>query len=201
MKGSAALNRMGKLLRLARYRQPIFGQLGVGNRFAKDAYISERAHVGNWNYFGSYSMILNAKIGNYCSIAPGVMIGPADHSLDYLTTYNTLSSELVGHEMFGAPAVVGSDVWLASNVVVKQGVVIGNGVVVGANSFVNRDVPDYAIVGGTPARVIRQRFDDKTVSFLEESRWWEADMSGARIKLEEIAKACGMRSSRGSERL
>ena len=56
-----------------------------------------------------------------------------------------------------APVVIGDEAWLGANAVVLRGVRIGRGAIVGANSVVTRDVPDYAIVGGVPARLLRMR--------------------------------------------
>ena len=56
--------------------------------------------------------------------------------------------------------------------IVKQGVHIGNGAVVGAGSVVTKDVPDYAIVAGNPAKVIRYRFEQSIIDGLLETEWW-----------------------------
>ena len=69
--------------------------------------------------------------------------------------------------------VVGNDVWIGQNVTVLPGVHIGDGAIVGANSVVSKDVPPYHIVGGNPAKIIRKRFDDETVSFLLQLKWWD----------------------------
>jgi acetyltransferase-like isoleucine patch superfamily enzyme len=81
---------------------------------------------------------------------------------------------------------VGHDVWIAAGAIIKTGVKIGNGAVVGANSFVNKDVPPYAIVIGTPAKVYKYRFDEKTIAELEKSQYWEQKPSKARQNLLEI---------------
>lgn len=52
------------------------------------------------------------------------------------------------------------------------GVTIGNGAVIGAMSVVTKDVPDYAIVAGSPARVIRSRFEEHVVALMMQSKWW-----------------------------
>ena len=56
-----------------------------------------------------------------------------------------------------APIYIGNDVWIGHRVIVLPGVHIGNGAVIGAGAVVTKDVPDYAIVGGNPARVIKYR--------------------------------------------
>jgi acetyltransferase-like isoleucine patch superfamily enzyme len=56
-----------------------------------------------------------------------------------------------------APVIIENDVWIASNCTIGKGVRIGKGSIIAANSFVNKDVPSYSIVGGVPARFIRSR--------------------------------------------
>lgn len=75
---------------------------------------------------------------------------------------------------------VGNDVWIGCNVVILPGVTIGDGAIVAAGSIVTKDVPPYAIVAGTPARVLRYRWDEKTVERVSRLKWW--DWEDERIK-------------------
>ncbi len=68
---------------------------------------------------------------------------------------------------------IGSNVILSRGASVLSGVKIGDGAVVGANAVVTKDVPPYAIVAGNPAKVIRFRFDEKTIEKLQQIRWWD----------------------------
>ncbi|HDZ8876661.1 hypothetical protein J4G66_16215 [Aeromonas dhakensis] len=70
---------------------------------------------------------------------------------------------------------IGNDVWIGANAIILPGVTIGDGAVVGAGAVVTRDVPDYAIVVGVPAKVIRQRFNKKQISILKRICWWDWD--------------------------
>ena len=66
-----------------------------------------------------------------------------------------------------------NDVWIGVNAVIRRGVTVGNGAVVGANSFVNKEVPDFAVVGGCPARIIKFRFDEETQKRIIASAYWD----------------------------
>jgi len=158
--------------RSLRYGKRVYGKTGRHNRFMRGCFILENAEIGSYNHVGSYTMINNAIIGNYCSIAPGVKIGQADHDVAYYST-NSRFCERGSYKMYSKPSVIGNDVWLGENSIVLQGVKIGNGAVVGAGAVVTRDVPDYAIAVGVPARVTRQRLDDETAERLSNSHWWE----------------------------
>ena len=63
--------------------------------------------------------------------------------------------------------------WIGQNVTILPGVHIGNGAIIGANSVVTKDVPAYHVAGGNPARIIRKRFGDKTIDFLQQIKWWD----------------------------
>ena len=69
--------------------------------------------------------------------------------------------------------VIGNDVWIGYEAVILSGVTVGDGAIIGARAVVTKDVPPYAIVGGIPARYIRRRVDEKTVTKLMELKWWE----------------------------
>jgi serine acetyltransferase len=71
------------------------------------------------------------------------------------------------------PIHIGHDVWIGARVFIRDGVKIGNGAVVAAGSVVVKDVPDYAIVGGVPAKIIRYRFSEEMIAELLNLKWWE----------------------------
>lgn len=69
--------------------------------------------------------------------------------------------------------VIGNDVWIGYEAVILSGVTIGDGAIIGTRAIVTKDVPPYTIVGGVPAKTIRKRFADATISALLEARWWD----------------------------
>jgi lipopolysaccharide biosynthesis protein len=68
--------------------------------------------------------------------------------------------------------VIGNDVWIGAGALLKRGITVGHGAVIGARALVTRDVPPYAIVAGSPARIIRYRFDEETIARLLSLAWW-----------------------------
>lgn len=84
--------------------------------------------------------------------------------------------------------IVGNDVWIGSRVMVVGGVTIGDGAVIAAGAVVTKDVPPYAVVGGVPAKVIRYRFSEDIVKFLEELEWWNLPESELKEHIELFQK-------------
>lgn len=79
----------------------------------------------------------------------------------------------MGHPSTNGDVVIGNDVWIGSGVTIMSGITIGDGAVLAANACVVKDVAPYHIVGGNPAKSIKQRFEDDVVEILLRLRWWE----------------------------
>ena len=145
------------------------------------------SEIGEYTYIGRYCDITLAKIGRYCSIGNFVVIGGGEHRLDRISTnFELYPDSQTGIELADRDLIIKNDVWIGTNAVIRRGVTIGNGAVIGANSFVNKDVPDYAIVAGTPARIVRYRFSDDVIQKILESKWWEKDKNDAIHALQEL---------------
>lgn len=121
--------------------------------------------------------------GKYCSIACGArfMFTSGNHAASSLATYPfPIFFEEWDLEMKDITAawdnkgdiVIGNDVWIGFEAVIMQGVRIGDGAVIGSRAVVTRDVPPYAIVGGVPAKMIKKRFPEETVTKLLALKWW-----------------------------
>jgi acetyltransferase-like isoleucine patch superfamily enzyme len=121
---------------------------------------------------------ITLEIGNFCSIADGVVvILGGNHSIDWVTTYpfNNLFPEF-DHIPDSKPSkgnvVIGNDVWIGQNALILSGVRIGDGAVIATRSVITKDVPPYAIAAGNPAKIVKYRFDLETIDALLEIRWW-----------------------------
>lgn len=139
--------------------------------------------MGRHSFCGYDCEISGADIGSFSSLANHVAIGGGRHPIEWVGTspvfYEGRDSVAKKFSTFQRPAplrtTVGSDVWIGYRAIILQGVSIGHGAVIGAGSVVTRDVPPYAIVAGSPARLIRYRFDAPLREALLASRWWEQD--------------------------
>jgi acetyltransferase-like isoleucine patch superfamily enzyme len=132
--------------------------------------------IGAYSYIRSSSNLMAvSQIGRFCSIGRNVVIGqdPRNHPVSWVSTSPVFNS---GYDSQITPSEIGNDVWIGHNAVIFAGVKIGNGAVIGMNAVVTKDVPDYTIVAGNPAKPIKKRFDTDTIKLLQESSWWEYDI-------------------------
>lgn len=121
-------------------------------------------------------------IGKYTSIAGGCKIGPSEHPINFLSTHGfqyqkrflgfANENNIYDVNDLTKPCIIGNDVWIGQDAIIKAGVKIGHGAIVGMGSIVTKDVAPYAIVVGNPAKIIRYRFDEATISRLLNSEWW-----------------------------
>lgn len=119
-------------------------------------------------------------IGDYCSLSTDATIYLGGrHATDYVTTYPhriLWRMEGAGADGFPTPTGdtwIGADVWLCPGARVLSGLRIGHGAIIGAGAIVTKDVPDYAIVAGNPARVLGYRHSEEQRSALLEIAWWD----------------------------
>lgn len=141
--------------------------------------------IGDYTYLNGNAVLENVSIGKYCSIGRDISIISGKHDLDLFSTYSfygfdhkspffNYKDENYSFEA-STHTEIGNDVWIGSYAKIIGGVNIGNGSVIGAGSIVTKDVPPYAIVAGSPARIIRYRFDEIIISKLQNLEWWEWD--------------------------
>jgi virginiamycin A acetyltransferase len=136
-------------------------------------------------------------IGRFCQIAHGVrfITSSANHAMDGFSTYPfaVLNPDLIGGyaAQIGnrRDTVVGNDVWFGFESLVMPGVRIGHGAIIAARAVVTADVPDYAIVGGNPGRVIRRRYPEDIVERLLDIAWWDWDLERIGRNVDAITGA------------
>ena len=143
--------------------------------------------VGKNCFIGGNSSYNDTVIGNYCSLAMGVQVGGMEHSYMDVSMSPRLSDKCVD----GIITQIGHDVWIGADSIIKQGIRIGNGAVVGANSFVNKDVPPYAIVFGSPAKIYKYRFDKDTIDVIEKTHYWDYTPKEAKRIIKDICVRIG----------
>ena len=122
-------------------------------------------------------------IGKFCQIATGVrfIMNGANHAMGGVSTY---PFKVMGGQWGQAAldvtnkgdTVIGNDVWIGNGATIMQGIHIGDGAIIAANSVVTKDVKPYTVVGGNPHREIRARFDEETIQFLVDLKWWDWDL-------------------------
>ncbi|QUJ75718.1 CatB-related O-acetyltransferase [Sulfitobacter albidus] len=154
-------------------------------RFFGAVRVREACRIGQFTMVNDRTTLFpQTAVGRYCSIGKGCEIGAPMHPVGWLTSNPAFfaveqhfpeQSDLFPQTAFEqyAPTTIGSDVWIGSLAIINAGVSIGHGAIVGGGSVVTKDVPPYAIVGGSPARLIRYRFDEETVQRLLATQWWK----------------------------
>ena len=141
--------------------------------------------IGDYTYVLP-SCISNATIGKFCSIAPSCRIGTRKHpSKNFVSNSPVFYSKNNGCQVTFAKEdlfeeweqiEIGNDVWVGINSTILDGVKIGDGAIIGAGAVVTKNVDDYAIVGGVPAKLIRYRFEKQQIDFLKSFKWWDKDI-------------------------
>jgi acetyltransferase-like isoleucine patch superfamily enzyme len=160
--------------------------------------------IGAYSYgpcFDPTAFGAGTVIGRYVSIASGVRAYQANHPLDRLSTHPFFFNSELGY----VPAtnvplsllVVEDDVWIGESVIMTPRCRrIGLGVVIGAGSIVTKDVPDFAIVAGNPAKVIKWRFTSEMQECIRNSRWWELPVGECAHHIDFMSSALAADASR-----
>lgn len=157
-------------------------RINISSRIGSGVFL-KKCTIGKWCYIGSNGVFNNVIIGNYSCIAPLCLIGGMEHSYWTASISPKLSDECISNKK----TQIGHDVWIAANCVIRQGVKIGDGAVIGAHSFVNTDIPPYAIAFGSPAKIYKYRFDKKTIDELAKSKYWLKNPKQAKQIISQIS--------------
>lgn len=168
--------------------------------FLKNQITNPYIIVGDYTYYADFTDAQNFEknvlyhfefigdkliIGNFCAIASDVkfIMNAANHETMPISTFpfgvfgngwEKINKGVSLNNKYPnkGDMVIGHDVWIGYNATIMPGVKIGNGAIIAAKAVVTKDVPDYAIVGGNPAKIIRMRYDESQIARLNKIAWW-----------------------------
>lgn len=173
------------------------GAYTMYNDFVHDPTLFEKNNV-LYHYPINHDKLV---IGKFCSIACGArfLFNSANHTMESLSTYpfplffeewGLDKKDVASSWDHKGAIVIGNDVWIGYEAVVLAGVTIGDGAIIGARAVVTKDVPPYMIVGGVPAKPLRKRFSEETVSSLLELKWWDWPKDRIAKNIHAIQSGC-----------
>lgn len=176
--------------------------------FEGNNYISgwvKNCQIGRGTYIMDGCWFQNCQIGRYCSIASEVKMvarrghptrgfvstSPAFHLAEALVETYVSENAYDPYERAGEgekqwDAVIGNDVWIGTRTMLIGGIHVGDGAIIGAGSVVTKDVPPYAVVAGSPAKIIRYRFEEEQIEALQAVKWWNREESWIREHAESF---------------
>lgn len=166
---------------------PLCALKGNNINIGSGTQIDTLTSIDSYTYIGKNCTVTRSKIGRYVSIGNNVTIGPGEHDLGRLST-SSLFYENPYDELTQGECIIENDAWIGVDAIVMRGVRVGIGAAVAANAVVTKNVPDYAVVAGVPARVLKYRFDEEKQAQITASQWWANDLPEARNLLEKLAK-------------
>jgi len=187
-----------------------FPQVGYLKNFIKN----ENIIVGDYTYYDDPDGVGNFEknvlyhfpfigdkliVGKFCAIAKDVkfIMNGANHKNSSFSTYpffifgngwETVTPK-EGELPFKGDTIIANDVWIGYNATIMPGIQIGNGAIIASKSVVTKNVPDYAIVGGNPAKIIKYRFEENTIDKLLKITWWDWSVEKITKNLEAITNS------------
>lgn len=178
------------------------GAVTENSEFGAYCEVGEHARIlnssfGDYAYCERYCDIANTSVGKFANIAAQCRIGPTDHPFANAAQHHFLyrSSRYWDDvaddaEFFAARAArrssLGADCWIGHGAIIKPEVKVGIGAIVASGAVVTKDVPDFAIVGGVSAGLIRMRFLQTVIDRLLALAWWDWDHARLRQALPDF---------------
>ncbi|MBN1647287.1 MAG: hypothetical protein JW874_04575 [Spirochaetales bacterium] len=157
----------------------------------------QNSQIGDYSYMGQLCILQNTEVGKFSNIAAMVRTGPTAHPMERPTLHHfTYRRKKYGfsdtdEEAFFARrasiiTTIGHDTWIGHGAVIMPGVSVGHGSVIGAGAIVTRDIPDYVIAVGCPARPVKERFTRSQAQALREIRWWDWTYEQIKERLDDF---------------
>jgi len=146
--------------------RPLFGSYGRNFHFDPDGlYTYSNIFVGDDVSLGWRPTLIAAlseiRIGNKVMFGPNVTIVGGGHNITVPGRFMTDVHEKTGNEDLGV--IIDDDVWVGNSAIILRGVRVGRGSVIAAGAVITKSIPPYAIVAGTPAHIVRFRWDVTTI--------------------------------------
>jgi phosphonate metabolism protein (transferase hexapeptide repeat family) len=171
-------------------------ELGAWTAIGPNCSINEST-FGDYSYCAGDVSMIYSEVGKFCSIASHVRLNPGNHPMQRVTqhhmTYRRVQYGFGETDDAGFfdwrradKVTVGHDVWLGHGVLVMPGVSIGTGAVVGAGAVVTKDVAQYTIAAGVPAKPLRARFPEDVAEKLLAIAWWNWPRELLEERFEEL---------------
>jgi acetyltransferase-like isoleucine patch superfamily enzyme len=160
------------------YENTLFsGEIGLGTYIGPNSFL-----FGKIGRFTSIAPFVQCNYGKHPLYEPFATTSPAFFSLKKQNGGTFVSEQYYDESSFADterkyPIIIGSDCWIGHGAFIVGGITIGDGAVVLAHAVVTKDVPPYAIVSGVPAKILKYRYDEETIKFLLDFKWWNRDIS------------------------
>lgn len=161
--------------------------------------IGKGSKIVNGTTFGDGSRV-NGKIiikgrgsciiGKYCAMGDDIRMITSNHKVDDVILQYALLKRIGLEAKVDSKndIEIGNNVWIGDRVIILPGVIVGNSSIIAAGSTVTKDVPAYAVVGGTPAKLIKYRFSEEEIQRQDQLQWWDWSLDEMKQKASLLQK-------------